>query len=228
MSTIIDKVLDYLNIKVTPFAKKIGAHPTQIFDLKSGKTKNITPAMAEKINAVYPCFNRLWLLTGEGEMLKYQSTARVVGDAYSPSSVDENIVMVDYIPGVATATFIEYMGSGNPSFDKIPVPKQHGENYDDTYKVFEVIGESMTPRIPNRAKILTKECPKQKWESVDGVVVVVFEDEIVVKRIINNDLATKNCLVLSSDNPLYGERRIALADIRAIYKALRIISAEIV
>lgn len=169
-----------------------------------------------------------WLFTGEGEMLIKKSTARVLGDVYSPSSEDEGITMVDYIPGVATATFIEYMGASNPSFEKIAVPRQHGETFDNTYKVFEVIGESMLPRIPNRAKILTKECPKPKWESAEGVVVVVFEDEIVVKRIKHNDLASDNCLVLSSDNPMYGDRRVALADIRAIYKAIRIISADIV
>lgn len=186
---------------------------------------------SDKLNNVlkaFPELNREWLLYGEGEMLNNASTARMLGEIYVSTQGDEGVEMVDYIPGTATATFIEYVGDGNPELDKIAVLKQYGETLDKNYKVFEVIGESMSPRIPNRAKILTKEIPKVKWGIAEGVVVVVFGDEIVVKRIINNDLYSDNSLVLSSDNSKYGERRIALADIRAIYKAIRIISADIV
>lgn len=172
--------------------------------------------------------NVSWLLSGEGEMIKLpNSTARMLGEVYTSTQGDENVVMVDYVPGAATATFIEYIGEGNPELEKIAVLKQYGETYDNSYKVFEVIGESMSPRIPNRAKILTKEIPSFKWGQAEGVVVIVFGDEVVVKRIINNRLDINNSLTLSSDNPMYGERQVALSDIRAMYKAIRIISAEI-
>ncbi|MBD5272840.1 MAG: hypothetical protein HDS42_06220 [Bacteroides sp.] len=156
------------------------------------------------------------------------SNARLLGGVYaSGPKDDEDVVMVDYVPGTATATFIEYNGGTNPQFEKIAVLKQYGEILDNSYKVFEVMGESMSPRIPNRAKILTKEIPASKWFMAEGVVVVVFGDEVVVKRIIDNDLATNNTIVLSSDNPLYGVRKVSLADIRYMYKAIRIISADI-
>ena len=172
--------------------------------------------------------NVSWLLSGEGEMIKLSNnTARMLGEVYTSTQGDENVVMVDYVPGTATATFIEYIGEGNPGLEKIAVLKQYGETYDNSYKVFEVIGESMSPRIPNRAKILTKEIPSFKWGQAEGVVVIVFGDEVVVKRIINNRLDINNSLTLSSDNPMYGERQVALSDIRAMYKAIRIISAEI-
>lgn len=172
--------------------------------------------------------NVSWLLSGEGEMIRLpNSTAQMLGDVYTSTQGDENVVMVDYVPGTATASFIEYIGEGNPELEKIAVLKQYGETYDNSYKVFEVIGESMSPRIPNRAKILTKEIQSYKWGQAEGVVVVVFGDEVVVKRIINNRLDINNSLTLSSDNPMYGERQVALSDIRAMYKAIRIISAEI-
>ncbi|MBD5283352.1 MAG: hypothetical protein HDS31_01905 [Bacteroides sp.] len=171
-----------------------------------------------------------WLLTGEGPMISTKtSNARLLGGVYASSPKDnEDVVMIDYVPGTATATFIEYNGGTNPQFEKIAVLKQYGEILDNSYKVFEVVGESMSPRIPNRAKILTKEIPESKWFMAEGVVVVVFGDEVVVKRIIDNDLATRNAIVLSSDNPNYGARTVALADIRHMYKAIRIISADIV
>lgn len=175
--------------------------------------------------------NLRWLLNGEGEMIQKkatdESTAKPLGGVYAASEGDDDVAMVDYIPATATASFIEYVGEGNPDFEKIAVLKQQGETLDKNYKVFEVIGESMSPAIPNRAKILTREIAQPKWVHAEGVVVVVFGDEVVVKRIINNDLATSDSLVLTSDNPKFGERRIALADIRAMYKALRIVSADI-
>lgn len=168
-----------------------------------------------------------WLINGQGNMLKPESTARMLGGVYASIQGDNDVVMVDYIPGTATATFTEYGGTDDSEFERIPVLKQYGEILDNSYKVFEVIGESMSPRIPNRAKILTRQISKSKWGRVEGVVVVVFADEVVVKRIIGNDLDTDNSLSLYSDNPMYGECKVALADIRHIFKAVRIISADI-
>lgn len=226
---IINIIIERERLQPAVFAKKCNLVPTQIYDLQKGKTKKISSGVANKIISEFPQYNLTWLLSGEGEMIKENSnTARMLGGVYASTQGDDNVVMVDYVPGTATATFIEYVGSNNPESYKIAVLKQYGETIDKSYKVFEVIGESMSPRIPNRAKILTKEISSQKWGVAEGVVVVVFGDEVVVKRIINNDLDTKNSLVLSSDNPMYGERQVALADIRAMYKAIRIISADIV
>lgn len=68
-SEIIGAVLNEVEIKAAPFAKKIGVVPTQIYDLQSGKIKKISETIVEKIIKVYPRFNKVWLLTGEGKML---------------------------------------------------------------------------------------------------------------------------------------------------------------
>ncbi len=78
MDTLIEAILDHLDIKATPFAKSIGVHPTQIFDLKSGKIKNISQSIADKILKVYPDFNRTWLLTGDGEMLRSSDSTKMI------------------------------------------------------------------------------------------------------------------------------------------------------
>lgn len=215
--------IKHINISVNKFEGSAGLSVGYLRQLR----KEPSPTKIKSIILAFPQLNEEWLLTGKGEMIRKESTAKLIGDAFSTSQGDENVVMLDYIPGTATAHFIEYVGDYNPELDKIAVIKQYGEVLDKSYKVFEVIGDSMSPGICNRAKILTKEIPESKWGTAEGVVVVVFGDEIVVKRIINNDLNLDNSLVLSSDNPKFGERKIALADIRAIYKAIRIISADI-
>ena len=224
-STPKDRLLAYLKYKkmsMSNFAQNCGITKS----ILSRISETTAQATLSKIQSNSD-LNIEWLMTGKGEMLNNASTARLLGEAYAFTQGDYNVAMVDYIPGAATATFIEYIGDGNPELDKIAVIKQYGETFDRSYKVFEVRGDSMSPSIPNRSKILTREIPKQKWGLAEGVVVVVFEDEIVVKRIVNNDLNINNSLHLISDNPKCGGKTIALADIRAMYKAIRIISADI-
>lgn len=220
-----DRLLSYLKHKklsMSGFAKNCGITKS----ILSRINENTAQATLSKIESNSD-LNIEWLMYGKGEMLNNASTARLLGGVYSSIQGDENVVMVDYIPGTVTASFIEYIGDGNPELDKIAVIKQYGETLDSHHKVFEVIGDSMSPGIPNRAKILTKEISDEKWGSAGGVVVVVFDDEIVVKRIVNNDLNINNSLHLVSDNPKCGDKTIARADIHAMYKAIRIISADI-
>ena len=67
---IINQLLESKSIKAGPFAKEIGVHPTQIYDLQSEKIKKISASIASKIVNRYPEYDPNWLLTGEGEMLK--------------------------------------------------------------------------------------------------------------------------------------------------------------
>lgn len=51
---IINQLLESKNIKAGPFAKEIGVHPTQIYDLQSEKIKKISASIASKIVNRYP------------------------------------------------------------------------------------------------------------------------------------------------------------------------------
>lgn len=46
---IINQLLESKSIKAGPFAKEIGVHPTQIYDLQSEKIKKISASIASKI-----------------------------------------------------------------------------------------------------------------------------------------------------------------------------------
>lgn len=73
-SVIIGEILDCLGVKAAEFARSIGVVPTQIYDLQKGKIKKISDSIADKIISAYPEFDKVWLLTGEGEMLKDGTT----------------------------------------------------------------------------------------------------------------------------------------------------------
>lgn len=224
--SIIGTILNELGLKPASFARLIGVHPTQIYDLISGKTKSISNAMADKILNKYPQFNRLYLLTGEGDILvSHESNAVYVGEA---NKEDRDIVpMVEFIPFSATASYVDSYGTdiGEPEY--IGVIPQSGEHLDSSYKVFEVSGESMLPGIKPMARILVREIPQSKWHYAEGVVVVILSDMILIKRITQNALNTENWVELSSDNPKYGKKIIQLADIKAMFKAIRKVSEPI-
>lgn len=74
MTEVIAKVLTYTKLNAKQLAERIGLdRPQAIYDILKGKTKSISPAMASKILSVFPEFDRGWLMTGEGSMLRDNS-----------------------------------------------------------------------------------------------------------------------------------------------------------
>ena len=66
----INEILLNLGIKAPTFAKRIGVKYQRILDIQSGKVKKISGELANYIINTYPQFDKNWLLTGEGSMLK--------------------------------------------------------------------------------------------------------------------------------------------------------------
>ena len=65
-----------LNPKV--FSERLGYdRPQAIYDILKKKTKNITESLLNKIISVFPKYSKVWLLTGEGEILKSENTAPI-------------------------------------------------------------------------------------------------------------------------------------------------------
>lgn len=66
----IEQILSHYEINSAQFAVKVGVNKNWVYDLKIGKVKNISEENAEKIVNAFPEINKIWLLTGEGEMLR--------------------------------------------------------------------------------------------------------------------------------------------------------------
>lgn len=90
-SEIISSILDREGLKAATFAKNVGVVPTQIYDLQKGKIKKISEEIADKIISVYPRYNKVWLLTGVGDMLtsdvppaRSVDIPEEIGDGFNP------------------------------------------------------------------------------------------------------------------------------------------------
>lgn len=227
--TIKDRIeifIENQHIKRSVFEKSCG--------FSNGYTRNLKGSpSASKIEDIlnsFPELNRVWLLTGEGNMLKAdaaKSNTRLIGEAYSASQRDADVSLVDFIPVSAHASFIEDYPCA-AEFDQLPVILKSEEKADiESLKIFEVEGDSMIPTIQPGAMVLTKLIPECRWHYAEGVVVAAYDDFVVLKRVIRNELLTSNRIILGSDNERYGEMTVAAADLRAMFKAKRILSQDI-
>ncbi len=74
----LEKVLQETGLTLNSLAKVIGLKRSQnLYDIDSGKVKNISAELSEKICNTFPKINRKYLLTGEGDFLN----AELVVDA---------------------------------------------------------------------------------------------------------------------------------------------------
>lgn len=215
--------LDYKKVNKSEFGRRIGVSNAFVSSIR----KSIQPDKILAIKLNFPDLNTDWLLTGEGEMLN--NNAKLIGGVYVAGSDDDLAIMVDFVPVSARASFIEnlYTPTCN-DLDRIPLIPRTGEREQiESLKIFEVEGDSMLPKISNGALILASEIPAAKWHTADKVVVVVFSEFVVIKRVQQNNLQSGNTMTLSSDNTKFGTMTIVRSDIRAIYRAKRIISEDI-
>ena len=221
------------------FAENVGI-PVSTVTSALAMGKNEISSSILRVASTHYSINPEWLLTGEGEMLKkkdgieekksQEGNARDLGSVYAATPGDrDSIVMVDYIPVSAQASFTEYLGQSDARYEeKLPLIATPAERAElDRYKIFEVAGDSMFPTLVSGSKILVKSIPEASWHNAEGVVVAVFLDYVVIKRVKSNHFFTDHYIILSSDNPEYGEMTVQFSDIRALYKARRVVSAPI-
>ena len=55
------------------FAKSLSIPPQNLYDIRDGKIKSISHKLADKIISIYPLYNKVWLLTGVGNMLNTEN-----------------------------------------------------------------------------------------------------------------------------------------------------------
>lgn len=141
----------------------------------------------------------------------------------------ENLVNVPLIQQDAAASFIDNFGDMQYSdSDTYGVMMENGEDLaSGKYVVFQVKGDSMTPTIPDEAKVLAQMIEQNRWEDAYGVVFVAYGKSLTVKRVLKNSLYLGNALTLKADNPIYGQLDISRNEIRGIWKAERIVSQKI-
>ena len=170
----------------------------------------------EKILHTYTDLNRVWLITGEGEMLKSNFTQ---SDVRNVDTQTMNWIQIPFIPVHARATFAETFETEIHELSSITIPRLPGINYENG-KVFEVDGDSMEPTLITGEQVFCEYVDPADWKYITGPVVIAFGNNmIVVKRIKENNLANGE-LTLWSDNEMGGKLTLHTEQdqIRRMYK----------
>ena len=201
----IDNIIRKVNLNAAQFAKSIGVHPTQIYDLQTGKTKSISQSMADKILAVYPCFNRLWLLTGEGSMCTKEEPTPEISYTSGTPYYDEDFLLG--FEDIGTPT------SENPDF-LVRMP-----GYEKATLWCNASGHSMEPEINNGDIIALQRVEDFSFLPYGEVYGFITTNGLrTIKRLGHSD--TPGCYRLIPTNKEYDEQDIPINKIALVYRVM--------
>lgn len=219
---ILSKLLSYSELNVKTLSEKIGlGRPQAIYDIQKGKTKNISQSMADKIISVFPDINRVWLLTGEGEMLK---TLRNGVLEITPEAIHEGdysgtlVYNIDAVCGT-DARDIEFTEDRIIGSVKLPEIKR-------TSHIITATGDSMEPVIRNGDRIAVREIGS--WDMiVYGQIYMVLTDEYrLLKYIRRHKTDPENMIILRSANPDYDDIDLKRSKIRKLFIVENVIAVK--
>lgn len=190
------------------------------------ENRDLSAKNVEKILNYYQDLNKVWLLTGEGSMLK--ETPNDANDAsFVAPYITEELVYLPLITTSAAASFVENLQDATEEMDTYPIYVAKGETFDKSkHVIIEVKGESMYPTITDKTMILCETINQEQWGNIpnETIIAIVYNGIFTIKRILRNDLTTHNSLQLSADNQKYGTTKVQRCEIRGILKAIKKVS----
>lgn len=189
---ILDELVSYLSISKAELAAKVGyERPQAFYDVMSGKTKKISPTMVDRIISVYPEISHIWLLTGEGEMLKNTSET-----ANNDGSNAVSGKIIPFYDADAVAGY-DYAVTMEPAKQVGMI--EIGSILKDSEAGIRVYGNSMVPNYPAGCVIGTK-LHTDSFIEPGRVYIVETRDNRYLKRLYYNDDKTAfHCI---SDNQM--------------------------
>ena len=193
------------------------------------ENRDLSAKNIEKILNYYQDLNKVWLLTGEGSMLKETAQADNNATFVAPYITDE-LVYLPLITTSAVASFDENLHHATNEIDTYPVYVAKGETFDiNKHVVIDVSGDSMYPTINDKAKVLCEKVKPEQWANIpnEKVVAVIYGSSFIIKRLLKNNLAINNSLTLLADNRKYGETTLQRCEIRAIFRVIKKVSEEV-
>lgn len=200
------------------FAQALDFHPQSLNEILRGN-RNVTIGLVEKAVLAFD-FNPIFLCKGEGPMINNDVDMIPEGNpVVTIVTSKENKERIVHVPIAAQAGYRDHIHDP-VFFEELPtfsLPDQHFQTR--TQRCFDVSGDSMEPVITSGEKIICSFVDPDFWSNnikSSMVYVVVTQEEILVKRVINN-LATEGQLILCSDNPYYEDIVLSAEEIKEVW-----------
>lgn len=208
---IISKLLEDTGLNASQFAKSVNLIPTQIYDLKSGKTKKISDEVADKILRTYPQYQKAWLLSGEMPILKIGNNK----DVEQP--------VISYANGVPYYN-VDFIGG----FDLIVNDQTINPEYYIQFKPYEkatcwcnITGHSMEPEINNGDIIALRRIDDFSFLPLGEIYAIVTRNNMrTVKRLGPSSNPENYTLVPTNKSPEYGIQELPKNMILRIFEVM--------
>lgn len=211
----------------------------RVFEINCGLSNGFVDKVGEgtrassldKISAVYPELNQMWLRTGYGEMLIAPDVLNKVGKIQA-ACVDEIKACDDnerMLQGVSFVPLLPVSAQGGTLNDFVLSVKDC-----DCEKIISPIkgadfaitiaGDSMSPRLPSGAQILIKKINEKAFIDWGKIYVLDTCNGVVVKRILPGRDADK--VKCESINPAYPPFEVNFEDVFGMYRVVLCMSIE--
>lgn len=215
--------------KQQDIAEKMATDKSNVSRAMKGDKKYLTDRFLHRFNRAFDnIFNEDWLLTGEGEMLnnanpkpKYNEATLLNQNYIINVPLVNQYAQAGYLCGYQDAAYIATL----PTMPFIIDHEAKGN-----YVAFEVKGDSMNDGTEESYlegdRLLCREIAPYLW--VDSKLhfrkwdfVIVHEDGIIVKRIIDHDVEN-HTITIHSLNNMYPDRVIDLCDVKQIFNVIEL------
>ena len=189
----LEEVIRWANKTPNAFARHIGlARGENLYQIKRGNN-GISLKLAERIVQCFPEIDRLWLLTGEGEMLRATESRAVAIPFYEVDLVEGLPRLAELKP--TCSLFVPPVGECDLAIC-----------YRD---------EAMAPAIPAGTILLLKKIDKEAL--IEGATYAIVTKNFVTLRNVHAGACPEELLLRCSVEVSGGEQRVALGEIEAIY-----------
>ena len=172
----------------------------------------------EKILNIYQDLNKVWLMTGEGDMLSSTSSAQPQPSVKNERVADDEAYKVPLVPISALA--------GSLNDFSLSVKRDDCETVISPIKdidmAIKVSGDSMEPECPSDSQVFVKKINERAFLEWGRVYVLNTCNGIVIKRLMpTND---PNTVLCESINPKYPPFEVNLENVNGVYRVMMCMS----
>lgn len=212
--------IENINISRAEFERRSG--------LANGYVKKLKGNLGEnKLNDIlraFPNLNRVWLLTGEGEMLNSNKQDFTRQNATNEAGKND---FSDY------ETWLLPQTAHGGSLTNIPADATLLQNCEKIISpikgvdfAISVYGDSMAPEYPSGSRVLIKKINPEVFIDWGRVYVLDTSNGVIIKKVIkSNTEGYVTCRSVNPD-PIYSDFDVPLKEIYGMYRVLMCLSAK--
>lgn len=233
---ILEKLLSHTGLSVNSLATEIGLSRAQaLYDIQNEKTKSITPSMADRIIQRFSDISRVWLLTGEGDMLGGHDP-RTEPTEFPLDKLAKARALADELGVELIPMYSEPFRGGNDGYPLL-------ESMNEVESVWTlpdvradmivpVVGDSMAPTFPQGSRLAVS----RVWFRPDEPLSIPFGEAFAivlhdpddpseyvttyVKRLYKHEDPAKRreCWIARSDNDKYEDFEVPISHVVGLWR----------